>query len=276
VTFGSKISDTVTLANTAHEPGTGGPTGSNGTINPTTLGGDATGDITVVAYGPDSCSTTAFTSTAISASGNGSYGGAGTAFEFTPSAPGQYVFVAAYAGDLPNTKAIAASACADAPASEKVTVQQIPTDLKTKQSWYPNDTATVCSGTCTLNVSTLASGGTLDFYLYKSASCLPGTNNVNLVYSERITLTGGSATEEKSTHNYPGGGGTPVPTTATPAGLGGSFTAKQITTAYTDAAGSSTGSYGWLVKYTPPSSDHTGSTSACETFSTTYTNDPGH
>jgi hypothetical protein len=276
VTFGSKISDTVTLSNTAHKPGTGGPTGSNGTINPTTLGGDATGAITVVAYGPDSCSTVAFTSGAIAASGDGSYGGAGTAFEFTPSAPGQYVFVAAYAGDLPNTLDIAASACSGAPASEKVTVQQIPTDIKTKQSWYPNDTATVCSGTCTLNVSTLGSGGTLDFYLYTNATCSAGTNNANLLYSERIALTGGNATEEKSTKNYPGGNGTPVPTTATPAGTGGSFVAKQITTAYADAAGSSTGSYSWLVKYTPPSTDHTGSTSACETFSTTYTNDPGH
>jgi len=44
VDFGGKISDSVTLSGTAHKGGTGGPTGSDGSINPTTLGGDATGD----------------------------------------------------------------------------------------------------------------------------------------------------------------------------------------------------------------------------------------
>ena len=69
VDFGQPISDVVTLSNTAHKKGTGGPAGStDGSINPATLGGDATGNINVIAYGPDSCSTVAFTSGAIAAS----------------------------------------------------------------------------------------------------------------------------------------------------------------------------------------------------------------
>jgi hypothetical protein len=46
VDFGSAVTDTATLSGTAHEPGTGGPTGSDGSINPATLGGDAKGTIT--------------------------------------------------------------------------------------------------------------------------------------------------------------------------------------------------------------------------------------
>jgi hypothetical protein len=254
VAFGGKISDTVNLSNTAHKPGTGGPTGSTlaGSINPTTLGGDATGNITVVAYGPDSCSTVAFTSGAIAASGNGSYGGAGTAFEFTPAAPGQYVFVAAYAGDLPNTLAIAATACADAPSSEKVTVEQIPTEIKTRQSWIPNDTATVSATT-----GNLAAGGTVAFSLFDNATC-SGT----AVYTESKTLTGGNPTEEVSTSN-----------------TGSGATGFKITTAYGDPADSLSGRYSWKVVYTPAAADtaHTGKQSSCdaEHFNITYTNDAG-
>lgn len=250
VDFGQKISDTVTLDNTAHKPGTGGPTGSllAGSINPTTLGGDATGNITVVAYGPNSCSTVAFTSGAIAASGNGSVGGAGTAFEFTPAAPGQYVFVAAYAGDLPNTLDIAATACSGAPASEKVTVRQIPTEIKTKQSWIPNDTATV-----TATTGNLAAGGTVAFSLYDNATC-SGT----AVYSESKTLAGGNPSEEVSTSNT------------------GAF---KITTAYGDPADSLSGRYSWKVVYTPAAADtaHLGKQSSCdaEHFNITYTNDAG-
>jgi hypothetical protein len=185
-----------------------------------------------------------------------------------------------------NVLPVTDNAACDDP-NEDVTVQQIPTDIKSKQSWYPNDTATVCSGTCSTLSGTLANatGGTLDFYLYASASCSAGTNNVNLKYSERVAVpaSGGTdATKELSTKNYPGGNGTPVPTNATPAGTGGSFSAFPITTGYGDLADSTAGPYSWLIKYTPPDSAHSGSSSSCasaahtEKFSTTYTNDPGH
>jgi hypothetical protein len=266
VDFGQSISDSVTLSGTAHEPGTGGPTGSDGSINPTTLGGDATGNIVVTAYGPDSCTTSAFTSSAIAASGDGTYGGAGTAFEFTPTAPGQYVFVASYAGDLPNTKAIAASACSDAPSSEKVTVRQIPTSLITKQSWYPNDTATITSS---VSGDNLGANGTVVFTLYDTATC-----SGNVLYKQTITGVGGAHSVEVGTSN-PGGGDTGT-------------TSYKEATAYADAADSTVGPYSWKVVYTPAAADtaHLGRQSSCtaagpnnsppasiEKHSITYTND---
>jgi hypothetical protein len=247
VAFGGKISDTVTLANTAHKPGTGGPAGSNGTINPTTLGGDATGDITLTAYGPDSCSTVAYGPVTIAASGNGSYGGAATTFEFTPAAPGEYVFVASYAGDSPNTLGVSAIACLSQPSNEKVTVQQIGTDIKSKQSWFPNDTATVSAET-----GNLAAGGTVLFELFTNATCTGSA-----VYSESVGITGGSANEEVGTDN----------------------STYEITTGYADAADSSVGRHSWRITYTPAAADtaHTGVSSTCDSehFNTTYTNDPG-
>lgn len=251
VDFGQKISDTVTLSGTADEQGTGGPAGSDGSIgipgSPVTLGGDAKGNIIVKAYGPDSCTTVAFTSNPIAASGDGAYGGAGTNFEFQPSAPGQYVFVASYAGDLPNTKAITASACSAAPSAEKVTVRQIPTGIKTEQSWYPQDTATISATT-----GNLAAGGSVEFDLFDNSTC-SGTAK----YTETDTLTGGNPTETVTTDN----------------------TTFAITTLFDDPAGSVAGPYSWRVVYTPATADtaHLGTQSSCdaEHFSTTYTNDPG-
>jgi hypothetical protein len=245
VDFGQPIADSVNLSGTANKPGTGG-VGPGGTIN-TTRGDGASGTVSVVAYGPNSCSTVAFTSGTIAVSGDGLYGGSGSAFEFTPTAPGQYVFVASYSGDPPNTKNIAAGTCAGAPESEKVTVQQIPTEIKTKQSWIPNDTATVTS-----TVGNLGAGGSVAFSLYDNATCSGGA-----VYSETKSIAGGAPSEEVSTNN----------------------TTFVITTGYTDAAGSVAGPYSWKVVYTPAAGDtaHTGKQSACdaEHFSITYTNDPG-
>jgi hypothetical protein len=252
VDFGQPISDTVTLSGTAHKPGTGGPTGSNGSINPTTFGGDATGNIIVKAFGPDSCSTLAFTSTAIAASGDGSYGGAGSAFAFTPTAPGQYIFVASYAGDSPNTLGIPESACSAAPDAEKVTVRQIPTEIKTKQSWIPNDTATVSA-----TIGNLANGGSVHFQLFGNSTCSGAA-----LYDETVSVPGGSPSAEVSTSNTGSG----------PNGF-------KVTSGYTDTAGSIAGPYSWKIVYTPAAADtaHTGKQSACdaEHFSVTYTNDPG-
>ena len=249
VDFGQKISDTATIGTTAHQPGTGGPTGATpaGSINATSFGGDATGTISLTAFGPDSCSTVAYGPVTITISGDGTYGGTGTAFEFTPGAPGQYVFVTSYSGDLPNTKAVAATACTSQPSNEKVTVRQIPTSIKTKQGFEPNDTATV-----TASAGNLAGGGTVVFSLYASTDC-----STAVLYTETKTLTGGAPSEEVSTNNE-------------------SF---DITTAYADAADSTTGVYSWKVVYTPAVSDtaHLGIQSACnaEHFNITYTNDNG-
>lgn len=201
VAFGGKIADEVTIANTAHKPGSGGPAGSNGTINPTTLGGDATGSITVKAYGPDSCDTVAFTSSAITIAGDGTYGGAGTAFEFTPSAPGLYVFVASYTGDLPNTLDVTEGTCASAPDAEKVVVQQIPTEIATTPSAYPQDSATIKSSVLS---DTLPAGGTVIFRLYDNATCTAVDDDVlgnGLLYKESQSVTGGSNSESFTTNN---------------------------------------------------------------------------
>jgi Tfp pilus assembly major pilin PilA len=229
----------VTLVNTAHKPGTGGPAGDSGSINATTLGLDATGDITVVAYGPDDCSKVAFTSAAIAASGDGSYGGDGTAFQFQPAAPGQYVFVAAYAGDSPNTKAIAAAACSAAPSSEKVTVRTIPTQISTSPSYFPQDSATITSSVTGNN---LAANGTVTFSLYQdTAGPVTALTNCQAagttgrVYGPEAVLTGVAA------HS---------------ATVGTNNTTYRIGDGRT---------YYWLVTYAPPAGDtaHTGIQSNC-------------
>jgi hypothetical protein len=254
VDFGQPISDVVTLSNTAHKPGSGGPAGSllSGSINPTAFGGDATGNINVVAFGPDSCSTVAFTSGAIAASGDGTYGGAGSAFEFTPTAPGQYIFVASYAGDLPNTLAIAASACSAAPDAEKVTVRQITTEITTHQRVYPNDSATITSSVAGNN---LPANGTVIFRLYQAgggntalANCLLHGTTVGsggLIYAQTNTGVGGTHSATTSTNN---------------------------TTVAVDADGS----YYWRVTYAPGAATHTGRQSYCvENTSLVFTNDAG-
>jgi hypothetical protein len=244
VAFGNPISDTVTLTNTAHKPGSGGPAGSNGTINPTTLGGDATGDITLTAYGPDSCSTVAYGPVTIAASGDGSYGGVASAFEFTPSSPGEYVFVASYAGDLPNTLGVSAIACANQPSNEKVTVQQIPTEISTAQRAYPNDSATITSSVVG---DILPATGTVIFRLYDNATCADADDSVGggLLYKETKTSVGGANSVTVMTNN-------------------------------TTVAVSSNSTVYWKVTYATGDSAHTGRQSNCtENTSFVFVNDAG-
>jgi hypothetical protein len=128
-----------------------------------------------------------------------------------------------------------------------VTVEQIGTDIKTKQSWYPNDTATISAES-----GNLGSGGSVLFELFTSADCSGAS-----VYSETVNLTGGVASEEVSTDN----------------------TTYNITTGYADPADSTVGRHSWRVTYTPDAADtsHTGSRSTCDSehFNITYTNDNG-
>lgn len=254
VDFGSKISDTVTLSGTADEQGTGGPAGSDGSIgtvaSPVTLGGDATGNVSVKAYGPDSCSTVAFTSSAISATGDATVGGAGTNFEFTPSAPGQYVFVASYAGDLPNTKGIDFSACALAPSSEKVTVRTIPTTINTTQKVFPNDSATIASS---VSGNNLPSGGTVTFSLYGGAA----DDATNLANCMAGTATGRIYTRQFSTNTTPANSET--------------FRTDNTTVSVSDNE-----TVYWLVTYATGDTAHTGRQSQCaESTQTVFVNDAG-
>ena len=161
VTLGQPVTDTATLTNTAHDPGTGGPAGStDGSINPATLGDDADGMITFTLYKDDACTVlatgTGTNPQTVPVSGNGTYG----PVSFTPDAPGTYHWVASYSGDLPNTLASTPSACLDE--NEDVVVVG-ESALSTAQDWLPNDTATV-TGPTNLN-------GTLTFTLYTGDNC---------------------------------------------------------------------------------------------------------
>jgi hypothetical protein len=286
---GTALDDTANLSGTANKPGSLGPNATYPTINPTVAGGVATGTITFRLYGPSDtpvCTDPATgvtgnlvgssvvnvsgdsSATTIYRAGNGSVTGS-----LSPTTPGTYYWRASYSGDSPNTlpgpkdsnNAAIFTPCGDT--NESSFVRQIPTQIKTKQSWYPNDTATVSS---TIAGDNLAAGGTLDFFLYNNATCTAGASNVNVKYTERRVLTGGANSEELSTRNYPGSGASAVPTFT--------WSAFAISTNYADAAGSSSGSYSWKVVYTPASSDtaHTGKQSSCgELFSVTFTNDNG-
>jgi hypothetical protein len=258
VDFGQPVTDTATLGGTAHKPGTGGPAGSNGSINPATLGGDATGTITFTLWrdvaGQPNCSVLATSNNAAdlnpqtrTVSGDGTYG----PVSFTPNLPGTYRWVANYGGDPPNTLASDPSACLDE--NEDVVVRQIPTEIKTRQSWIPNDTAMISA-----TVGNLGANGSVVFSLHDNATCSGAA-----LYTETKSIAGGSPSET-------------VGTTNTGAAPPNGFT---ITTAFADPADNVKGPYSWKVVYTPAAGDtaHTGKQSACnaEHFSVLYTNDNG-
>jgi hypothetical protein len=246
VNLGTAVTDTAGLSGTASQPGSGGL--GNGTINPTTPGSPAAGTITFTLYGPGNCTTVAAgTGTnpqTVNVSGDGTYG----PVSFTPSTPGTYHWVASYSGNSPNTNATSHNTnCSDT--LEDVVVSQIPTQIKTKQSWIPNDTATITSTN-----GNLAAGGTVTFDLYLTSVNCTGT----AAYHEVKTLVGGNTSEPVSTSNT---------------------TSFVINTGYTDNASSLAGPYSWKVVYAPAAADtaHKGTQSACdaEHFGITYTNDPG-
>ena len=281
VDLGQAVTDTATLSGVAKEPGSNGSNTTYPTIGATN--GAFVGTIGFTLKGPDGanpstvpadCSSTNATAfagetqtfpitlpTTPPITGNGSYG----PVSFKPGAPGAYHWVAVYSASattnntgLPVTHN---ANCSDG--DEAVTVRQIPTNIKTKQSWYPNDTATITSS---LAGDNLKAGGTIDWFLYDNATCT-GTAK----YSERYTILAADEANsiEKGTHNYPGS------TATTPSG--GTVTPYNITTGYADAANSTVGQHAWKVVYTPTDSAHTGKQSACnvEHFNTTYTNDNG-
>jgi hypothetical protein len=241
VNFGQPVQDNATLSNTVTQPGSpiiNGPAGApaGGKITFTLLKADCSTLATGTGSNPQDIT---------SISGNATYG----PVSFTPDAPGTYHWKAVYTpavGDPNNLGSTHNATCNDS--DETVVVSQIPTTIKTKQSWIPNDTATVAATS-----GNLAAGGKVLFRLYDNATC-SGT----ALYSEEKTLTGGSPSEEVGTTNT---------------------TTFTITTGYADPAGSVAGPYSWKVVYTPSASDtaHTGKQSSCdaEHFSITYTNDSG-
>jgi hypothetical protein len=173
VQLGNSISDTATLSGTANRPGTP-------VINPTTAGAPAGGTITFTAYGPNNCTTVAFTSAAVPVSGDGTYG----PVSFTPTAPGTYHWVAVYSGDPPNTNGTDHNtSCNDA--NEDVVVTDT-TTATSAQTWLPNDTGTItATGGAALN-------GTLSIQLYTGDNC--GATSGSAVSGQLYTKTLTNAT----------------------------------------------------------------------------------
>ena len=264
VNLGSAVTDTGTLSGTATAPGTNG-VGPGGTINATN-GAATGGKITFTLKGPDDLSATppVCSTTTVSGgtgtnpqdvspiSGDGTYG----PVSYTTAAPGHYHWIALYTSNNVNNNNSGPynTTCADA--NENVVVQQIPTQIKSKQNWIPNDSATITS---TNNSFTLPAGGTVVFTLYDTATC---TGNVK--YTQTLVPQGGALTEELNTTN-------------TGSGAGG----FKITTDYSDANPASKGPFSWKVVYTPPAGAFLGKQSSCatvdssETFSINYHNDAG-
>ncbi|HSU02705.1 MAG TPA: hypothetical protein VLK03_09170 [Nocardioides sp.] len=155
--LGGTVSDTATLTGTATQP-------ANPVINTTgTAGAPAGGSITFKLYGPDNCTSLAYTSAAVTVSGNGTY--TTPAPLFVPTAAGTYHWVAVYSGSSPNTNATTHNAtCADE--NEDVVVKSVKSSMTTAQTWVPNDSATI---TAPAGSGTLA--GSVTFTLYASGDC---------------------------------------------------------------------------------------------------------
>jgi hypothetical protein len=178
VALANPISDTATLTGTANQPG-------SPVINPTTPGAKAGGTITFTAYGPNDCSTLAFTSAPVNVNGDGTYG----PVSFTPTAVGTYTFVASYSGNSPNTNGAGPSACPDSTGTETVLVTDT-TGVTTAQNWLPNDSATITS----TGGSPLS--GSVTFTLYDNGTC-----NGNVLYAEPAQSISGTSPQTAITHN---------------------------------------------------------------------------
>ena len=172
VLLGQPITDTANLTGTANRPGTP-------VINPTTPGGPAGGSITFSLFGPSDtgCGPLVATlSPATPVSGDGTYG----PVSFTPTEVGTYHWVASYSGDPPNTNADDHNLdCSDP--TEDVEVISVPSSLFSRQSFIPNDSATV-SATQGGNLA-----GTVSFAVFESSDC-SGT----AIYSQNVPVSGGS------------------------------------------------------------------------------------
>ncbi|HEX9044854.1 MAG TPA: hypothetical protein VF802_07515 [Candidatus Limnocylindrales bacterium] len=250
VTLGSTISDTATLSGTARQPGTNG-IGPGGTINATN-GAAAGGTISWTVQGPNSCTTTAFTPNSATVSGDGDY----TSGTQTPTAVGQYVYVASYSGSSPNTLGVAATACTSQPTAEKITV----------------------GSSSTLTTPEDSSGTALTDH---NANGLPdvsiGTGSVQVKDHAVVTVTGGITTWSGTVSFHLCGPADLTSNTNCRTG-GASITPPQSVSNLSTSADSalatltSVGRYCWRADFTsatggvPPSADPPDATSSSECF----------
>lgn len=156
VILGGSVSDTATLSGLATQP-------ASPVINLTGTGGAAAGGtITFTLFGPDNCTTVAYTSTAVNVSGNGSYGTPTP--QFIPTAAGTYHWVASYSGNLPNNNATTHNtACDDT--NEDVVVSTVPSSLTSAQTWVPSDSVTVSA------TGGGAMAGVVSFEFFTNGTC---------------------------------------------------------------------------------------------------------
>lgn len=182
VLLGNAVTDSAALGGTATQP-------ANPVINLTgTAGPAAGGTITFKLYGPDDCSTVAYTSPTVAVSGNGTYNS--PAPQFVPTAPGEYHWVAIYSGNLPNTIGLTHNAgCTDD--DEDVVVNTVPSTLSSAQRWVPNDSVTVSAP-----AGSGALAGNVDFELFDNATC-SGTP----IYTQMNVSVSGASPQTVSTSN---------------------------------------------------------------------------
>jgi len=93
-------------------------------------------------------------------SGDGAYNA-----QFTPTAPGDYHWVAEYSGNSPNTSGPVTHNASCSDTGEDVRVNTVKSTLSTAQTWIPNDSATV-SAPAGGNLA-----GTVTFTLYPTSDC---------------------------------------------------------------------------------------------------------
>ena len=172
VVLGGTVSDTATLSGLATQP-------ANPVINLTGTGGAAAGGtITFTLYGPNNCTTVAYTSAAVTVSGNGGYGTPNP--QFQPSQPGTYHWAASYSGNLPNNNATTHNtACDDT--NEDVVVNTVPSSLTSAQTWVPSDSVTVSA------TAGGAMAGTVSFEFFTNGTCTGSS-----AFSTTKTVSGAS------------------------------------------------------------------------------------
>jgi hypothetical protein len=176
VNLGNPVTDSAALAGTATQP-------ANPVINLTgTAGPAAGGTITFKLYGPGDCTTLAYTSAAVTVSGNGTYNSPDP--QFVPTVAGDYHWVAVYSGNSPNTLGVTHNAaCTDV--NEDVTVNTVASSMTTAQTWVPNDSATISAPAGSGDLA-----GAVSFALYKSSDCGVGGGDT-AIYSTTAGVSGG-------------------------------------------------------------------------------------
>ncbi|KRF25428.1 hemagglutinin [Phycicoccus sp. Soil803] len=190
VNLGGTVSDTATLSGLATQP-------ANPVINLIgTAGAAAGGTITFTLYGPDNCTTVAYTSAAVTVSGNASYNTPNP--QFTPLAAGTYHWVASYSGNLPNNNATTHNtACDDT--NEDVVVTTVPSSLTSAQTWVPSDSVTVSA------TAGGAMAGTVSFEFFTNGTCT-GANafstTKNVAGASPQTVTSGNAPAQTASGSF--------------------------------------------------------------------------